>query len=106
VTAPGDGEVTVVGAETMGEKDPLPTKLLAAATAGASPAGRANQRQPLLIEIDPDERSVGKGTLCAQTQGFILHAATKVAAHDKQGRLTLCRYVLRPPLANGAGHRA
>ena len=35
VTAPGDGEVTVVTDETMGEKDPLLAKLLAAATAGA-----------------------------------------------------------------------
>jgi hypothetical protein len=35
VTAPGDGEVTVVADETMGENDPLLAKLLAAATAGA-----------------------------------------------------------------------
>jgi hypothetical protein len=47
VTAPGHGEVTVVGDETMGEKDPLLAKLLAAATAGASPAGPANPRKPL-----------------------------------------------------------
>jgi hypothetical protein len=50
--------------------------------------------------LDPDQRPVGKGTLCAQTQGFNLHAATKVAANDKQGRLALCKYILRPPLAN------
>jgi hypothetical protein len=36
VTAPGDGEVTVVSDEMMGEKDPLLARLLAAATAGAS----------------------------------------------------------------------
>jgi hypothetical protein len=30
VTAPGDGEVTVVTDESMGEKDPLLAKLLAA----------------------------------------------------------------------------
>jgi hypothetical protein len=95
VTAPGDGEVTVVGDETMGEKDPLLARLLAAAAAGAT-----NQRKPLRIVLDPDERPVGKGTLCAQTQGFNLHAATKVAANDTQGRLALCKYVLRPPLAN------
>jgi hypothetical protein len=29
-----------------------------------------------------------------------VHAATKVAAKDKQGRLPLCKYILRPPLAN------
>jgi hypothetical protein len=47
VTAPGDGEVTVVTDETMGEKDPLLARLLAAATAGAPPAGPANKRKPL-----------------------------------------------------------
>jgi hypothetical protein len=41
VTAPGDGEVTVVADESMAEKDPL----LAAATAGLPPAGPATQRQ-------------------------------------------------------------
>jgi hypothetical protein len=35
ITAPGDGEVTVVTDETMGDKDPLLARLLAAATAGA-----------------------------------------------------------------------
>ena len=44
VTAPGDGEVTVVTDETLGEKDPLLAKLLAAATAGIPPAGPANKR--------------------------------------------------------------
>jgi hypothetical protein len=100
VTAPGDGEVTVVTDESMGEKDPLLAKLLAAATAGTSPAGPANPRQPIRIVLDPDERPVGKGALCGQTHAFNLQAATRVAANDKQGRERLCRYILRPPLAN------
>jgi hypothetical protein len=100
VTAPGDGEVTVVADETMGEKDPLLAKLLAAATAGAAPAGAVTRRQPIRIVLDPDDRPVAKGNLCAQDHAFNLHAATRVAANDKQGRLTLCRYILRPPLAN------
>ena len=100
VTAPGDGEVTVVADETMGEKDPLLARLLAAATAGAAPAGPANKRKTIRIVLDPDDRPVAKGKLCAQDHGFNLHAATKVAANDKQGRLTLCKYILRPPLAN------
>jgi hypothetical protein len=104
VTAPGDGEVTVVSDETMGEKDPLLAKLLAAATAGAPPAGWANKRKPVRIVLDPDDRPVAKGTLCAQEHGFNLHAATKVAANDKPGRETLCRYILRPPLANDRLH--
>ena len=100
VTAPGDGEVTVVADETMGEKDPLLARLLAAATAGAAPAGPANKRKAIRIVLDPDDRPVAKGKLCAQDHGFNLHAATKVAANDKQGRLTLCKYILRPPIAN------
>ena len=84
----------------MGEKDPLLAKLLAAATAGMPPAGLANKRKPVRIVLDPDDQPVAKGKLCAQEHGFNLHGATRVAANDKQGRLTLCKYILRPPLAN------
>jgi len=38
----------------MGEKDPLLARLLAAATAGASPAGPAHKRSPVRIVLDPD----------------------------------------------------
>ena len=100
VTAPGDGEVTVVADETMGESDPLLAKLLAAATAVAPPAGWAQKHKPIRIVLAPDDRPVAKGKLCARDHGFNLHAATKVAANDKQGRVTLCKYILRPPLAN------
>jgi hypothetical protein len=100
VTAPGDGEVTVVTDESLGEKDPLLAKLLAAATAGADPTGPATKRQPIRIALDPDERPVGKGALCGLSHGFNLQAATRVAANDKDGRERLCRYILRPPLAN------
>jgi hypothetical protein len=86
--------------ETVGEKDPLLAKLLAAATVGAEPAGPASKRQPIRIVLDPDERPVGKGALCGQSRGFNLQGATRVAANDKAGRERLCRYILRPPLAN------
>jgi len=100
VTAPGDGEVTVMTDETLGDKDPLLARLLAAATAGAPPAGPANKRKPIRIVLDPDAHPVAKGNLCGQHAGFNLHGATRVAANDKQGRVTLCKYILRPPLAN------
>ena len=101
VTAPGDGEVTVVGDETMGEKDPLLAKLLAAATSGASPAGPTHKRSPVRIVLDPDAHPVAKGKLCGQHVGFNLHAQTKVAANDKKGRENLCKYILRPRFAAG-----
>src|SRR5450631_4856582 len=84
----------------MGEEDPLLARLLAAATAGAPPAGPANKRKPIRIVLDPSAHPVAKGYLCGQQSGFNLHAATKVAANDEQGRLALCKYILRPPLAN------
>jgi hypothetical protein len=100
VTAPGDGEVTVVTDESIGEQDPLLARLLAAATSGAPPAGPADKRKPIRIVLDPDAHPVAKGNLCGQHAGFNLHGATRVAANDEQGRLALCKYILRPPLAN------
>jgi len=50
--------------------------------------------------LDPDAHPVAKGNLCGQHRGFNLHGATKVAANHEQGRLALCKYILRPPLAN------
>ena len=45
----------------MGEKDPLLAQLLAAATAGASPAGPAPKRAPVHIVLAPDAHPVAKG---------------------------------------------
>ena len=39
--------------------------------------------------------------LCARKDGFSLHAATTVPKNDRQGLEHLCRYALRPPLAQG-----
>ena len=94
VTAPGDGEVTVVTDDSMGEEDPLLARLLAAATSGAPPAGPAQKRKPIRVVVDPDAPPVAKGNLCGQHAGFNIHAATKVAANDEQGRLALCKYIL------------
>jgi hypothetical protein len=99
-TAPGDGEVTVVvGDETLGDDDPLLAQLLAAATAGAPPAGPAYKCAPIRLAMNGDAPKP-KGRLCAEQWGFNLHAATRVHGNDKQGREHLCRYILRPPFAN------
>jgi hypothetical protein len=99
----GDGEVTVVTDETLGEKDPLLAKLLAAAAVGEEVAGLSKKRQPIRIMLDPDERPVGKGVLCGQAHGFNLQAATRVAANDKDGRERLCRRWARAKRAWGGG---
>lgn len=39
-------------------------------------------------------------TLCADMQGFSLHASVRCGAKDRQGLEQLCRYITRPALAN------
>ena len=41
-----------------------------------------------------------KQTLCADSNGFSLHAAVRCAAEDRQALEQLCRYITRPALAN------
>ncbi len=41
-----------------------------------------------------------KQTLCADMQGFSLHAAVRCGADDRQALEPLCRYITRPALAN------
>ncbi|MEW6750403.1 MAG: transposase [Candidatus Latescibacterota bacterium] len=50
---------------------------------------------------DPDIQQVVERTapLCYAARGFSLHAATRVAAAERERLEQLCRYVLRPPLA-------
>ena len=105
VAAPGDGEMTVVPDETLGEQDPLLAKLLAAATTGAAPAGPASQRQPIRIVLAFAERPVAKGTLCATGRGFNLQMRLR-RCHARRGRRqTGSRKVVPLHLAPAAGHR-
>ena len=41
-----------------------------------------------------------KQTLCADSNGFSLHAAVRCAADDRKALEQLCRYITRPALAN------
>jgi len=41
-----------------------------------------------------------KQSLCADIQGFSLHAAVRCGADDRQALEQLCRYITRPALAN------
>ena len=41
-----------------------------------------------------------KQPLCADIDGFSLHAAVRCGADDREGLEQLCRYITRPALAN------
>ena len=54
-----------------------------------------------LAPLEPHALAYDK-PLCASLDGFTLHAATRAGALDPAGREALVRYVLRPPVAQGA----
>ena len=57
---------------------------------------RANQKVLTLQGAMPRDADF-KQTLCADIQGFSLHAAVRCGADDRQGLEQLCRYIMRPP---------
>ena len=60
---------------------------------------RAGQKVLTLQGVMPREKEF-KQALCADNNGFSLHAAVRCAADDRQALEQLCRYITRPALAN------
>ena len=60
---------------------------------------RAGQKVLTLQGAMPREKDF-KQTLCADIDGFSLHAAVRCGADDRQALEQLCRYITRPALAN------
>jgi len=77
----------------------LQQELGAAAVQGRTALGeRAGQRDQRIGQGSRHEPFV-KASLCADVDGFSLHAAVRVEARDRQGLEKLCRYAGRPALA-------
>jgi hypothetical protein len=60
---------------------------------------RAGQKVLTLQGAMPREKDF-KQILCADIDGFSLHAAVRCAADDRRALEQLCRYITRPALAN------
>ena len=60
---------------------------------------RAGQKVLSLRGAMPRERAAGQ-PLCADIDGFSLHAAVRVEAHDRKRLEQLCRYITRPALSD------
>ena len=60
---------------------------------------RAGQKVLTVQGAMPSEKDF-KQTLCADINGFSLHAAVRCAADDRDALEQLCRYITRPALAN------
>jgi hypothetical protein len=56
-------------------------------------------RPPAHVKVWVRNRASGQDLQRVTELGFSLLAATTVGAGDRPGRLALCKYVLRPPIA-------
>jgi hypothetical protein len=87
-------------ADSHATEEPLLTELTAASMLGTVALGERAGQQVLELGIAVDD-DINENTRRDNTpaHGFNLHAGLRIPAHDR-GRLEkLCRYVLRPPLA-------
>jgi Putative transposase/Transposase zinc-binding domain len=99
ITHDDESAASVVSADTaFGSSEPALAELAVASAAGTLPAGPAlRRRDPIKLLGVP--KPAYKKALCAAALGFSLHAATTASAGDAAGREALCKYVLRPPIA-------
>ena len=87
----------VIADRQLADEQPALARLTDASVQGAPPAGPAlHQREP--IALRPRGELEVRG-LCASEHGFSLHAATTAGAADAAGKEALCKYILRPPIA-------
>ena len=90
-------ELGVIDGE-LAEREPALSALARASVGGLAPAG-PERRKRLPVALDGVAGVEVKGGLNVAELGFSLHAATVVGAGDRGGRQALCKYVLRPPIA-------
>jgi len=84
----------------MAVQEPLLAQISAASVQGMVATGDRAGRKVRRRLTDPED-GVRSGALCYASRGFSLHAATRLEATDRRRLERLCRYVIRPPIANG-----
>jgi hypothetical protein len=100
----GDGIVDGARRDELAEESPLLAGLAAASVAGRSAIGADAGGPAVRLGRAPETASDdGAGAPChAHMAGFDLHAGVAVPAGDRERLEHLCRYVLRPPIAQDA----
>jgi hypothetical protein len=73
--------------------------LAAASTYRIGFGARAGHKVLTVQNATPRDADIVQ-SLCAETNGFSLHAAVRCEAGNRQGLEQLCRYITRPALAN------
>ena len=99
VTAPGDGEVTVVTDETMGEQDPLLAGLLAAATAGLRPLAQRTSARSSASCSRPMLRRKWRVHLAvsrSSTAQRVVRPEEPTVPPEQQPKVSVAKPVVRP----------
>jgi hypothetical protein len=91
------GAGVVTNDAALADTEPALAELAVASTLGTVPAGPAlRRRDPIQLR---DRELAYTKALCATEHGFSLHASTTARADDRAGKEALCKYILRPPIA-------
>ena len=61
---------------------------------------RAGQKVLTLRSVMPPREVTARKPLCADIDGFSLHAAVRIEAHERKRLERLCRYITRPALSD------
>jgi hypothetical protein len=85
--------------DPLQEEEPVLAGILQASVQGTVATGERAGRRIRRILSDPAQGQ-RTGDLCFCSRGFSLHAARRVKPESSTKLEELCRYVLRPPLAN------
>jgi len=97
-----DPEAFTAAYDELCEEEPALAALGAASSQGRQAIG-PNRGQPLPRlrgERRDKPRARRKGRLCAEAEGYNLHGATWVNAHQRTRLQQLCTYIARPPLSD------
>jgi hypothetical protein len=99
LTRRGVLDETSCALDSLQEEEPVLAHLLQASVLGVAALGeRAGKRiRRVLQDPAPGQRT---GDLCFASRGFSLHAARRVRPEQTSKLEELCRYMLRPPVAN------
>ena len=76
-------------------EDPLASLQAASCTYRIALGPRAGQKVLSLGTVASRDEKITHG-LCAQAHGFSLHAAVRVASHQRKELQRLCRYITAP----------
>ena len=95
-----DGVIYLARTDTA-DPDNIMAPLQAASTTYRIAAGPRAGRKVLTIVGRGELREAQRSReLCANAQGFSLHAGVRCDANDRQGIEQLCRYITRPAISN------